>query len=520
MTPHAWKAKLSDPDQGFNILVTWGRSGSNLLDSFLDGHPELVRLPCMLLLLTEWDESFAPHALDKAELRRALLERSGFSRAGYFEGLGENRDAVVAFPKERIADLALELFDPGSPWPLREFAVCLHAAWGHIAEVPPDSVKGILMHQHVLPSDYALNACGKTIRWEFGESGAIWDRLFREFPGLKIVCTVRHPFETAASIWNTLAREHDPVDLSRWFLQLWSLLTGPALVATESRKRPGRWILARFEDIHGKTESVLKEVCGHLGISSDHPCLRESTVMGRLWWGNNPDRPCNGANPAMAAPAFPRLPENVRGWISHWLADACGELGYPAETPSPRPAEPLELESWCWALRSPRQDPSRLYALAESDKRRFLDAFWSLRERLCGTPPSTDPGPRVPNELPWRHRDDLPSARGRGKLAWRIESDAAGSTERAWRGIPREVNPYHWREQLARRLEPFDEVEIHGQDPEWTEIVALSCLSESRTVAMECAGVRTAIDPARSRDRDRRWRESLAATANPWKDAH
>lgn len=516
LTPAEWKAKLADPGTGFAILATWGRAGSNLLDSFFDGHPELVRLPVMLPLLTDWDAVLAPCRHDREAMRHALLERSVFARDGYFQGLGASRDISLSIPKEEIVDLALALFDASSDRPLRDLVLSIHSAWASISGAVPESVRTILMHQHILPSNYANHSVEGVASWSFEESGVVWERLFEEFPGMRVVCTVRHPFETAASIWNTMAREHDPVDLSRWFLQQWSLVTAPRLLDSLMRERPDRWRVVHFEDIHRDTVATLRGTREFLGLS-DHPCLGRSTILGELWWGNNPARPCNGANPSMAEPAFPRLPERVKPWIASWMRDACGVLGY--EVPdggAVDPSSPLELESWCWAVRRPECDPARLYALPSSERAAFVAGFWELRRRLVGECyPVRLPHPEeLP--LPWRHLEQDASPSGAGRLVWRLDGEVQASDDEAderWDGPSPGLNPYHWREQLAARLRPFSEVLVRGVDPEWTEIAALSCVAKGRVVRFQSGERIQEVDLVASRGRDAAWRAAVEAAA-------
>lgn len=481
------------------FLITWGRAGSNLLQSFLDGHPQILQMPTLFYLHADWERLLGRHSRSPSDLVRAFVRESSFARDWYVSGLGPDHRGSIDLDRPFLEDRMLRLLGGAESVSPSDLVLALHAAWCERAAIDPTPARALLVHHHIVPSAYALRTARDPIDFAFDENGEGFRWLRDHFPGARILCAVRHPFETFASIWKTMEREHRPVDLSRFFLQFWSLLAHPPLLAAQALDMGDEFRFVHFEDIHQRTSELLARTVAWMGCDA-HPCLESSTFLGQLWWGNNPERPINGANPEMARPALSSLPDFVGGWVRALMGQACVMLGYPDPGPPDPPDVPLEHESWLHAHLQDPEDPTRLYALPRGEREAFLERFWKLRRELLlsampqasfadlapdDLTPPTDVSRRVIPEgeamipsieplpdhgtetLVWLRRApeaaELPKLRELpGARVWMAEGVDQGGELTEWfhealPGVSSEprLNPYHWWDDLGIALRPF-----------------------------------------------------------------
>ena len=296
---------------GMNRAVAichWGRSGSLLLGSFLDGHPDVVMLPDCT------SENIYPFFLEYASLPlwEKLIAYPTYSarRTGTHGDLFLKNNPEGSFavePAEYYAAVlaVAEVFGARSPEWLgtrARFFQMLHVAYTVAINRPMNSARPLMV--------YAQHWCNQRLA----------DYFVEDFPQAKFIHTIRDPVSA----------------LDSWFQ--WSV--GTELYRKNSDERPLAYVDAalsssidllargwdcshrgmeactraiRFEDLHVATEATLHRLADWLGISFE-PCLLESTWNGRPWFVTIRGRSWCGADPANAQ----RKSSNL-SWVDRWL---------------------------------------------------------------------------------------------------------------------------------------------------------------------------------------------------------
>jgi hypothetical protein len=483
------------------FLITWGRSGSNLLQSFMDGHPEILQIPTIIALHTDWNVHLEGLRHRPAELLDAFFERTSFARDWYRDGLGDSRDQSWDLDRPGLRTRLDRLFEGVAEISKPELLLGLHAAWADLRGLDTRKTRCLLVHHHLVPSRYAELTAGRTVEFDFGEDGEDFRSLEQDFPGCRFICSVRHPMEVFASIQRTMENESLPVDPSRSLLQWWSLLSIPPLLGGEASRSGPRWKFVRFEDLHVSTESVLRDLCGWMGCGWDGHLL-ESTFDGLAWWGNNPLRPMRGANPEMAKESWTRLPSGLAAAAAERLAEACALLGYPApELGTGSDAiDRMDLESWLHCRFQDPEDPSRSYALTMEQREEFLVRYWEYREALCGPTRGFHPGDlaNLPESVDPFHAEMAPLDQpGQGILHWDLGQDgeagvANPSASRASTTWTREgttsPNPYHYWAGWRARFAEFGTVTVSGRPSRHQREILLGAASLGIRVEIHSRG--------------------------------
>jgi len=274
-------------------LLHSGRSGTGLLHSLIDGHPEISTLPSIYLrgffnngvwnkLAAEgWDKLPERFADEFAVLFDAASSKSTPARPGEnsvhlgkqegMTGVGEGRNESLSLDRGRFCAEALRLMegfetvDPGT------FLRIIHAAFEATLGTTTDK-HTIFYHIHN-PMDFAkLN-------------------FLRYAPNARLVMMVREPIQNCES-WMRSSLENN--DYSRVVHKIIALLLDTDQV--EFRRHDSVGI--RLEDLTTQHEKTLRALSAWLGIKDD-PCLYQMTAQGKKWWGD-PTSPDYDENKAMS----------------------------------------------------------------------------------------------------------------------------------------------------------------------------------------------------------------------------
>lgn len=235
-------------------ILPWGRSGSVLLASYLDGHEDVLTLPEVRgWWLREFYQRHRSWAL------RDKLIAYPFYRTEYthfFEG-----DFTIS-PTEYYAAVQaiIETFEQ---WPAqflgswRAFFLFVHIAY-HLAlgRRPASSNPLVVYAQH---------------NWD----AAFANELVADFPRAKFIHTVRDPVSTCDGSFHFLLSE-----LANRYIQLpYGVLYFLCRTDRPQTGVEGRTRAVRFEDLHGRTAHTVRQLASWVGLS-DRPSLLESTFNG------------------------------------------------------------------------------------------------------------------------------------------------------------------------------------------------------------------------------------------------
>ena len=273
-------ASLPDLPHKLVALLAFGRSGTGLLHSLIDGHPEISTLPSIYLrgffnsgvwnriagggwlhLPERFADVFAVlfDAKSPNPIPSRLWEPS--SNLGREEGMtavGDNRDEALSLDRGKFCSEALRLMgsldkvDPGS------FLMVIHAAFEKTLGTKTEK-QTVFYHFHN-PDDFALL------------------NFLRYAPDARLVMMVREPLQNCESWLRVPFNENDYDKISSRIIDLLFDIDKIAFRTQES-------VGVRLEDLKTRPESTMRALCAWLGVN-EAPCLYQMTAQGKKWWGD------------------------------------------------------------------------------------------------------------------------------------------------------------------------------------------------------------------------------------------
>ncbi|WP_281018623.1 MULTISPECIES: sulfotransferase [unclassified Minwuia] len=270
------RADIRDAADRLNLIVIspLGRSGSFLIQSLFDGHPEVV---CFSEVAQHWHhaDSFRAAGQDISAWLDAHPEfHDGRSFAGEDASMA---DALATWFRQRRPQfedafrLAWETLNDSAEE--RRLYVSLAVAWAVVRGQDLDRLRYVVLQHH---NNRAIA----------GDMPAI----LRAFPETRILATCRHPIESGLSFL-TLDRRTGHASFRNycrnvrgWSVTCWRNMEAVAAqLSDESRLR-----LLDLNTLHEDPDGILRRLALWLGISDD-PALHASSVCDIPWLGNSAD---------------------------------------------------------------------------------------------------------------------------------------------------------------------------------------------------------------------------------------
>lgn len=266
------------PDNMVALLHS-GRSGTGLLHSLIDGHPEISTLPSIYLrgffnygvwkkLAAEgWNKLPERFADEFAVLFDATSSKSTPARPGEnsvflgeqegMTGVGEGRNESLSLDRDRFCFEALRLMEGFESVDQGTFIRIIHAAF--------EATLGTTTNKHTIfyhihnPDDFAkLN-------------------FLRYTPNARLIMMVREPIQNCESWMRSNIKNND---YSRIVHKIIALLLDTDQVEFRRHDSVG----VRLEDLKTRLEATMQSLCAWLGVE-DFPGLYEMTAQGKKWWG-------------------------------------------------------------------------------------------------------------------------------------------------------------------------------------------------------------------------------------------
>ena len=274
-------------------LLHFGRSGTGLLHSLIDGHPEISTLPSIYLrgFFNEgvWNSLTADgwrnlprrfadqfevlfNANSQKSTPGALAENS--SSLGKKEGMtcvGENRDESLSLDRDKFCTETLRLMSRFKKIDPALFFLIIHAVF--------EKTLGTKTEKHT--TFYHLHNPLDFTKLNF----------LRNFPDARLLMMVREPVQSCESWARFAFIDNDYASLIHRIVHM--LLS---IDQIEFRNQDSIGI--RLEDIKERPESTLKSLSYWLGIQ-ETPSLYEMTAQGKKWWGD-PTSPDYSTNKPMS----------------------------------------------------------------------------------------------------------------------------------------------------------------------------------------------------------------------------
>ena len=273
-------------------MLHFGRSGTGLLHSLVDSHPEVSTLPSIYLRgffnAGVWNKISADgwrrlperFADEFAVLFDANSPRStpgmigeNSSLLGRKEGMttvGEDRNESLSLDRDQFCAEALRLMENFTNVDPALFLLVVHAAF---EKVLGTKTKKHTVFYHIHNPD------------DFGKLNFL-----RYAPDARLLMMVREPVQSCES-WIRIHFGNN--DYNKVIHRIISMLFAIDQIAFRMRDSVG----VRLEDLKTKPEATLRSLCTWMGIE-DSPTLYQMTAQGKKWWGD-PSSPDYDTNKAM-----------------------------------------------------------------------------------------------------------------------------------------------------------------------------------------------------------------------------
>ena len=275
-------------------LLHFGRSGSGLLHSLIDGHPEISTLPSIYLRgyfnAGVWDkisangwrelpDRFANEfaVLVDAQSAKPIPSRLGeqSSFIGKNEGMtqvGEGRDESLSLDRDAFCSEALRLIEDLKTIDPMSFLLIVHAAFETVMGV--ETKKHLCFYHIHNPDDFAK------------------PNFLRYAPDARLLMIVREPIQSCESSICVSFKENNYDNVTHHIL---GMLFGIDQIPFRMRESVG----IRLEDLKTRPKATMQSLCAWLGVNKETPSLYQATAQGKKWWGD-PSSPEYDANKDMS----------------------------------------------------------------------------------------------------------------------------------------------------------------------------------------------------------------------------
>ena len=273
-------------------LLSFGRSGTGLIHSLIDNHPEISTLPSIYFsqffnatlwkqLTSEgWDEipSKFIKQFDVLFDARSSTPVPSIERPktflGYKEGMatvGDNKDQFLVVDRELFHFELKTLMNHYTQLNPMVFFTLVHLAYEKALK-NKDKKHTIFYHIHNPDSYSQLN-------------------FLRYQPDTHLLMMVREPIQNCES---AIKPHFKASDYSKVYLQILGILFGIDKIYFRTQNSIG----VRLEDLKNHPKETMAHLCEWLGIE-EQPSLYEMTAQGKKWWGDpaSPDYNEKGMSP-------------------------------------------------------------------------------------------------------------------------------------------------------------------------------------------------------------------------------
>jgi len=268
------------------IILAGGRSGSDLLQSLFDGHPQILQFPGFFRfdqpfidILNEKDSKkmsnmfcdLNPHFFD------SRLEWEGRPDMGErHDMLGKNKNEFYKFDEKVFKDNFIYYYKNSKKKKIDKL-IALHKAYAKASNRSLNKKKIIILHLHII------------------EHFRYFKKNFDKFNNFKILLTLRDPL---VSLCSTV--KHWSKYSSGKYLHTESIYNSIRMhvnILNDLYKYRKKISIVQLENLHLKSNKVLKDLCKLLKIDYKNS-LKRSTYINKLWWGDAVSKKfLNGLNP-------------------------------------------------------------------------------------------------------------------------------------------------------------------------------------------------------------------------------
>jgi hypothetical protein len=289
-------------DQCACFIAGAAKSGTTLLVSLLDSHPELLVMP--------QDTAYFPTVLTKYRDRGRRAQVDYLTKESWtnvlfgFQAMRGRQD-YAEFPKKRFLETFERVaFDPANE--KRDLLVLMMEAYAEVVGVPRDQVK----------------------RWveKTPANRNHVPEIFSRFPKAKLLLTMRDPRALlAAQI--ALERTRKTKRFSVYYVIAHWRTAAKLAKRIRDQKVPGLVVI--YEDLALDPKMSMQKVCDYLEIDFDPEVVLNPTKVGRSWAGNSAAGVrFSEISTEPVTRWHGELSEDEIGWVERHCSDLMREFGY------------------------------------------------------------------------------------------------------------------------------------------------------------------------------------------------
>ena len=262
------------------VLLAGPGSGSKLVQSFLDGHSQILMTPGYILmyLYPHWDKHLIKEKnwtaiLNKfLKLHASILDTEKMKGGDYLYSLGNKKKDKIRIKKKRFTSEILKYLS-GEEISSKNFFLAIHLAYAKCIDENLSRKKVILYHMHVC--------------WYL-------ERLCKDFKNIKTISMVRELKSNIPSRILTLEKPNtvrlNPTDQIFFKTRSYKNIIFEDFYTLDFLKKfnKSEHRVVKHEDLLIRKYSVLKNLCKYIGIRFEN-ILKKST-MNKLQWNYQPSK--------------------------------------------------------------------------------------------------------------------------------------------------------------------------------------------------------------------------------------
>ena len=289
-------------DERACFIAGAAKSGTTLLVSLLDSHPELLVMP--------QDTAFFPTVLTKYRERGRRAQFDYLTKESWtnvlfgFQAMRGRQD-YAEFPKKKFLETFERVaFDPANE--KRDLLVLMMQAYAEVVGVPLDQVK----------------------RWveKTPANRNYVPEIFDRFPKAKLLLTMRDPRALLAA---QIALEHTRRTKRFSVYYVIAHWRTAAKLAKKIRNKEDPGLVVIYEDLALDPKLSMQKVCDYLEITFDSEVVLNPTKVGRSWAGNSAAGVrFSEISTEPVTRWHGELNEDEIGWVERHCSDLMREFGY------------------------------------------------------------------------------------------------------------------------------------------------------------------------------------------------
>ena len=268
----------------FVIILTGGRSGSDLLQSLFDGHPQILQFPGIFGHGDDFDMLFDDILNERnpkkishmfCDLNPHFFD-SRIQKKERHHMLGKNKKSFYKVNTHSFEKNFIYYFNNSKKKKI-DILIALHKAYARASNQTLSKKKIIILHLHL-------------VQWLKS-----FRKNFSKINDFKILLTLRDPLVSLCSTVNHWLKYHSGKYL--FTKSIYDNIEMHVNIFNELHEFRKKIFVIQLENLHLKSNKVLKELCQLLKINYK-ASLKKSTYFNKIWWGDQVSKKfLNGLNP-------------------------------------------------------------------------------------------------------------------------------------------------------------------------------------------------------------------------------